>query len=90
MKTGKRVTFPNYILFLQKNEHDFHRLGIVVKKEVGPATLRNRIKRYIREFFRLHKSQIKGSLDMIFLVKKGCSPIRYQEVEKELIRFFMQ
>ncbi len=84
MKSGKRLPSRNFILFFQKNEHQFHRLGIVVKKEVGPATYRNRAKRYLREFFRLHKERIKGSFDLIFLVKKGCKIKRYREAEEEL------
>jgi len=66
----------------------FHRLGIVVKKEIGPATFRNRMKRLIREFFRLHKHQIRGRYDLILMVKKGCSINRYQEAEEELKGFF--
>jgi ribonuclease P protein component len=84
MKLGRRISSRNYILFVKKSESPFHRLGIVVKKEIGPATFRNRMKRYIREFFRLHKSQIKGFYDIILMVKKGCSVNRYQEVEEEL------
>jgi ribonuclease P protein component len=42
------------------------------------------MKRYIREFFRLQKHQIKGSYDIILMVKKGCSVNRYQETEEEL------
>ena len=84
MKLGRRLSSRNYILIVKKSESPFHRLGIVVKKEIGPATFRNRMKRYIREFFRLHKSQIKGFYDIILLVKKGCSVNRYQEVEEEL------
>jgi ribonuclease P protein component len=84
MKSGKRLPSRNFILFSQKNENQFHRLGIVVKKEVGQATYRNRAKRYLREFFRLHKEQIKGSFDLIFLVKKGCKIRRYREAEEEL------
>src|SRR4030066_1394839 len=72
MKFGKKFTSKNFILFMEKNEESFHRLGIVVKKEVGPATFRNRIRRYIREFFRLHKHQIKGSFEIVLMVKKGC------------------
>jgi len=64
-------------------------LGIVVKKEIGPASLRNRMKRYLREFFRLNKQQIKGSLDMIILVKKGGLPERYGETEEELRRVLL-
>jgi ribonuclease P protein component len=59
-------------------------LGIVVKKEIGPATFRNKIRRYVREFFRLHKHQIKSSYDMILMIKKGCSINRYQQAEEEL------
>jgi ribonuclease P protein component len=47
------------------------------------------MKRYIREFFRLHKHQIKGSYDIILMVKKGCSFNRYQEAEEELKGLFV-
>jgi ribonuclease P protein component len=84
MKLGKRLQSKNLILFILRNENQFHRLGMIVKKETGPATYRNRIKRYFREFFRLHKHQISGSFDMILMAKKGCSVNRYRELEKEL------
>jgi len=84
MKLGKRLQSKNVILFIQGNKAGFHRLGIVVKREIGPATYRNRMKRFFREFFRLHKHQISGSLDMVILAKKGCALSRYREAEKEL------
>jgi len=90
MKFGRRVAFKSFILFIQQNKNTFHRLGIVVKKEVGPATFRNRMKRYIREFFRLHKHLIRGSFDIVLLVKKGCLINRYKEVEEELRGFFIR
>jgi ribonuclease P protein component len=88
MKSGKRLSSKNFILFVQKNGNQLHRLGIVVKKEVGPATCRNRAKRYLREFFRLHKDQIKGSFDLIIMVKKGFKVSRYRETEDELRGLF--
>ncbi len=90
MKLGKRLSSKSVVLFFRKNENPFHRLGIVVKKEIGQATYRNRIKRYLREFFRLHKNQIKGSFDMVILVKKGCTVDHYREVEEELRGLFIR
>jgi ribonuclease P protein component len=84
MRSGRRLSSRNFVLFMKEGEKTFHRLGIVVKKETGPAVFRNRMKRYIREFFRLHKHKIKGSYDLILMIKKGCSFDRYQEAEKEL------
>jgi len=89
MKSGRRFTSKNFILFMKENKNPFHRLGIVVKKEIGPATFRNRIKRYVREFFRLHKREINGSFDVVLLVKKGCSVNRYTEAEEELRGLFI-
>ena len=89
MKFGRKFPSKNFILFMEKNESSFHRLGIVVKKEVGPATFRNRIRRYIREFFRLHKYEIKGSFNIILLVRKGCPVDRYRDAEGDLRRLFV-
>jgi ribonuclease P protein component len=90
MKSGKRVHSGNLLLFIQENALGFHRLGIVVKKEVGPASYRNRIKRYLREFFRLNKHRIGGSLDLIILAKKGCLLNRYRDAEEELGRILVR
>ncbi len=84
MKSGRRLDSKHYTLFLMENERGYHRLCIIVKKEIGPATIRNRMKRYLREFFRLNKQQIKGSLDIVILVKKGALPKGYREAEEEL------
>lgn len=89
MKSGRRLVSRHYILFLQENERGFHRLGIIVKKEIGPANIRNRMKRYLREFFRLNKHQINGSFDIIILMKKGIIPECYREAEEELKKVFL-
>ncbi len=89
MKFGRRKSSRSFIFFAQQSGRTFHRLGIVAKKEVGPAAFRNQMKRYIREFFRLHKHQVQGSYDIILMIKKGCSVNRYQEAEDELRRLFV-
>jgi ribonuclease P protein component len=89
MKLGKRAQSKRFILFLLKNKLEFHRLGVVVKKEIGPATYRNRIKRYSREFFRLNKNRMSGSFDVILLAKKGDFLKRYREAEEELKGLFV-
>ena len=86
MKFGKRIPSKNLILFMKGNKNPFHRLGIVVSREVGKSTYRNRIKRLLREFFRLHKSHIIRAADMVVLAKRGCVLRRYGEVEEELGR----
>jgi ribonuclease P protein component len=88
MKTGRKLVSRNFILFMKENGKEFHRLGVVVSKEVGPATCRNRIKRVCREFFRLHKHRIKGTFDIIILAKRECRVRRYVDAKAELGRIF--
>jgi ribonuclease P protein component len=88
MRFGKKLPSKNFILFTKRNEKQHHRLGIVISKEVGKATYRNRVKRLLREFFRLNKHRIDGALDVVILVRKGCALTRYIETDRELRRLF--
>ncbi len=59
-------------------------MGLVVGRKVGGAVSRNRIKRLIREFFRLNKEKIPESSDLIVLAKKDIRIKGYREVFDEL------
>ena len=60
-----------FFLFLATNNNtNLARLGMAVpKKNVTKAVERNRIKRLIRESFRLRKNKLQGK-DVVVLVKK--------------------
>lgn len=47
------------------------RLGISVPRKVGNAVRRNRIKRIIREAFRLHREVFPRYSDIVFAVRPG-------------------
>lgn len=86
MKFGKKIPSRNLILFVKENRSQIHRLGLVVSREVGSAAYRNRIKRFVREFFRHHKNEIRGTLDMVILVRKNCTLQSYRETKEEIGR----
>ncbi|MGW8161162.1 MAG: ribonuclease P protein component [Desulfobulbales bacterium] len=79
---GKRVHGEHFSLILLPNKVDHNRLGISIHGQLKGAARRNRIKRIIREFFRLNKSfiQEKSStscelpfMDIVITVRKGFS-----------------
>ncbi len=63
------------------------RLGLTVSRKKGPAVVRNRIKRVIREFFRLNQEKFKMRTDVIFIPKRNLDGrrINYALAEKELL-----
>jgi ribonuclease P protein component len=60
------------------------RLGITASRKMGSAAKRNRVKRLLREFFRLHKVQLPPSADVLFIAQKGADTLDYKALRDEL------
>jgi ribonuclease P protein component len=60
------------------------RLGVTVNKKVGNAVKRNRVKRLIREFFRLHQSRFPQGYDVVISATKDAGYLDLRNIEKEL------
>ncbi|MFW6457445.1 MAG: ribonuclease P protein component [Planctomycetota bacterium] len=62
------------------------RLGLSIGRRVGPAHVRNRWKRAIREAFRLHRHTLPGAYDLVVGVEWDAPPEDSGEVEKAFIQ----
>lgn len=81
-KTRQKITTKFFNVYFCDNDQVYSRLGIIVpKKNVNKATKRNRFKRVIREFFRLHQYRLKGEIDLLVLVKQGSENLSKKEMD---------
>ncbi len=60
------------------------RLGLTVPKAVGNAVVRNRIKRRIREAYRLHHSELGAKWDIVLNPRKAVFDAAFDEIERAL------
>ncbi len=81
---GRRVHSKSFVILLMPNDEGTTRFGITVSKKVGNAVRRNRIKRLLREYFRLNRDLFQDSTDVVVIARKGMSLLNYRDLSREL------
>lgn len=65
---GKRLKGNGFSLIFLANDHGCSRLGISIHRMLRGSVQRNRIKRIIREVFRLHRDTFPQASDIVVTV----------------------
>ncbi len=82
---GKSVANEYLRIVYRKNGKALTRIGVVIKKKIGKAVYRNRLRRLIKEVFRNNKREFPKGYDLVFIVKEGLrdwKEIKYQDMLK--------
>ena len=57
------------VLYARKNRSGQNRVGITVSKKLGKAHVRNRIRRRVREVYRLNEAAFRPGWDIVVVVR---------------------
>lgn len=82
---GQKVHSTNFVILWKERSEPSVRLGVTVSGKVGNAITRNRVKRLVREFFRLNKDSF-APVDYNIVAKQGAARLSFTEVSQELGR----
>ena len=83
---GQRRSASLCTVFYCPNGLAHSRLGITVPVRVGKAVTRNRIKRRLREIFRLNRSRIPGGWDMVVNPRAQAAEAEFAKLAREFLR----
>lgn len=76
------------LLLVRENQLPHPRLGLVIgKKSVKLSVERNRIKRQLRETFRLHQEQMSG-WDVVVIARKGLADLDNAELARQFAKLW--
>lgn len=82
---GKSLADRNLVIYTMKNKSDKSRIGISISNKVGKAHERNRIRRCIKEAYRLNiDDKVLGGYDLVFIARINAADKDYKELERSL------
>lgn len=72
-------------LYVLKNSLPINRIGISIsKRNIAKTTIRNRIRRLIKECYRINKRHIKAGFDLIFVIRSKDIIIDFKSIYSNL------
>ncbi len=81
---GKSEAGGFVAVYYQPNKLGVNRVGFAVGKSAGKAVVRNRIKRLMRESYRLIEDKLCTSSDMIIVARNRAAGKSYEQISRDL------
>jgi ribonuclease P protein component len=85
-RAGKRRTSSHFTVFFRANQLPVSRFGFSIKKALGGAVVRNRMRRRIREIVRCHRAELPVGWDIVIHPKGGVGRAEFAVLAADLLR----
>ena len=73
------------VLYARKNKTRGNRVGITVSKKLGKAHVRNRIRRRIREVYRLNEEKFQPGWDIVVVARSKTESAPFDKLTKSYL-----
>ena len=77
---------PCMVLYARRNRTGTNRVGITVSKKLGHAVVRNRVRRRLREAYRLSEELFQPGWDMVIVARSRAISGDFGELTRELLK----
>ena len=81
-KRGKKIVTPYIVMHYYKNRTDTTKIGITVSTSIGKAHTRNRIKRLVREAYRLYSGSVFEGYNIVWVSRSKTAFSSFEDVKK--------
>jgi ribonuclease P protein component len=90
-ESGRKLFARFSVLFIADNEMSFSRLGITATKKAGKAHVRNRLKRWTREVWRVQREPFaldSRPADFVVNLKASAAEVSFADFKADLVALF--
>ena len=71
-----------FVMYARRNRSDINRIGITAGKKLGHAVVRNRIRRRLREIYRLNEDKFAPGWDIVVVARSRCVDADFQKLTR--------
>ena len=79
---GKSAANRYLVLYCRRNGSSENRIGLTVSGKLGHAVVRNKIRRRLREIYRLHESRFLPGYDIVVVARSRCIAADFDSIVK--------
>ncbi len=82
---GKSAVNPYLAVYCRKNGGTENRLGYTVSVKLGHAVVRNRVRRRLREIYRLNAASLRSGWDIVVVARSRCVGAEYARLNEAFL-----
>lgn len=83
---GRSFATPFLVVYCRKNGRGVNRLGLTASGKLGNAVTRNRVRRRLREIYRLAEGQVRRGYDIVVVARTRSVTAEYAQLDKAFLR----
>jgi len=78
---GKSAANKYLVIYCRRNGSPENRIGYTVSRKLGHAVVRNRVRRRLREIYRLHEQEFRPGWDLVVVARSRAVDAPYKKLE---------
>ena len=82
---GRSAVMPTLVIYMRRHKGAGNRVGFTVTTRIGHAVVRNRIRRRLREIYRLHEPELRPGADLVIVARGRSANAAYRELERDFL-----
>ena len=85
-QTGQRIAVGSLVLnWKELPNNSLSRMAVITTKKRGPAIIRTRARRLLRECFRLHQHALRQPVEMVMIARQSLVGRQYASLERDFL-----
>lgn len=82
---GNNVATATLAVYCSRARRNYNLLGFTVSTKVGNAVKRNKVRRRLREIYRLNEHKLVGGLDIVIVARVKSRYVDYWHLERDFL-----